>query len=214
MKNLKYILIIGFLIYGCESKNAEYEILKRTKIIKKDNCEIPISYPEIKGLLDKVKMGKLNEIFEDYAEHEYYAHNCKKTDIKKNQVSGNYKILLQTDSILSIEFQTLINRGRTKKDTVYHSLVINPKQKDTLKVGLLGIEPNEIIPNFERGMIYPYIQKYSSKNNDYVNLIAYETGSNYVITWAISEKNFIVYVGGEGEWFGNKKIEIPLNELK
>jgi hypothetical protein len=214
MKTLKYILIIGLLIYACESKNTDYEILNRTKIIKKDNCEIPILYPEIKGLLDKVKMAKLNEIFEDFAEHEYYAHNCDKTNIEKNQVTGNYKILLQTDSILSIEFQTLINRGGTKKDTVYHSLVINPKQKDTLKDRLLIIEPNEIIPNFVRGMIYPYIQKYSSENNDYVNLLAYETGSNYVITWAISEKNLIIYVGGEGEFFGHHKIEIPLSDLK
>jgi hypothetical protein len=133
---------------------------------------------------------------------------------EKNQVIGNYKILLQTDSILSFEFQTLINRGEKKKDTIYHSIVINPKQKDTLKLGLLVIEPNQIIPNFKRGMIYPYIQKYKSENNTSVNLLAYETGSNYAITWAISENNFIVYVGGEGELFGKNKVEIPLNELK
>lgn len=213
MKTYIYIFIIGFLICGCESKNTEYEVLNRKKIIKKDYCEIPISFPEIIGLSDKLKMTKMNEILEDFVEHEYYARNCEMNDITKSQVKGDFKILLQTDSILSIEFQTLINSGGTKIDTIYHSFVVNPEQKETPKVELLAIRPKQIIPNFERGMIYPYIQKYCTDNNFHVNLLAYKTGSNYIITWAISEKYFIVYVGGEGEWYGDKKIKIPLKEI-
>ena len=210
MKHLKYILIFGILIYSCQSNRDGYEITERTEIIKKDNCEIPISFPEVSGLSDKEKTKKLNKVLKEFPEHEYYAQNCK--EFGERNVKGDYRVLLKTDSILSIEFRTLIERKNKKVDTVYHSVVVNPK--DTTEFGVVGIEPDKIIPNFERGKIYPYVKKYSAENNNYINLLAYETGSNYVITWAISDKDFILYVGGEGEWFGNNRIRIPLNELK
>ena len=200
------------MIYGCQSNRDGYQIRERTEIIKKDNCAVPISYPEISGLADKEKTRKLNKVLKEFPEHEYYAKNCE--ELGESNVKGDYRVLLKTDSILSIEFRTLIERKNKKVDTVYHSVVVNPKVKDTTEFGIVGIEPNEIIPNFERGKIYPYVKKYSTENNDYINLLAYETGSNYVITWAISDKDFILYVGGEGEWFGNNRIKIPLNELK
>ena len=212
MKTLKYILVFGILIYSCQSKQDKYELKRRSEIIRKDNCRVPISFPEISDLADKEIMNKLNRVFKELPEHEYYANNCE--NIEESNVRGDYRVLLKTDSILSIEFQTLIERKNKNVDTIYHSAVINPKLKDTTEFGIIGIEPNEIIPNFERGKIYPYVKKYSIENKDYINLLAYETGSNYVITWAVSDKDFILYVGGEGEWFGNKKIKIPLNELK
>ena len=212
MKTLKYILIFGILIYSCQSNRDGYAINERNEIITKDKCKIPISYPEISGLADREKTNKLNKILKEFPEHEYYARKCENNG--KSNVKGDYQILLQNDSILSIEFRTLIERQNKKVDTVYHSIVLNPKAKDTNEIGIVGIEPNEIIPNYERGKIYPYVKKYSVENNDYINLLAYETGSNYVITWAVSDKDFIIYVGGEGEWFGNNRIKIPLNELK
>ncbi len=212
MKTLKYILIFGFLIYSCESNRDGYKITERTEIITKDKCKIPISYPEISGLADKEKVNKLNKILKEFPEHEYYAKNCENNE--ESNVKGDYQILLQSDSILSIEFRTLIERQNKKIDTVYHSVVLNPKAEDTTEFAIVGIEPNEIIPNFERGKIYPYVKKYNTENNDSINLLAYETGNNYVITWAVSDKDFILYVGGEGEWFGNNRIKIPLNELK
>ena len=58
-----------------------------------------------------------------------------------------------------------------------------------------------------------YINYYSKRNKVAINLLAYETGSNYNITWSISNKYLNIYAGGEGEWFGEYKIQIPLNEL-
>jgi hypothetical protein len=206
--------MITFFIYGCKRKNDDYEIIKRTKIISKNNCQIKISYPEIKGLADIEKMSRLNKVLEEWPEHEYYAKNCEHKEDKKDAIIGEYQILLKTDSILSIEFRTLIPHENLKPDTIYHSVVVNPKQSYKSKNGIVGIEPEQIIPNFNRGMIFPYIEKYSVKNKKHINLLAYKTGSNYIITWAISKNDFIVYVGGEGEWFGENKIIIPLNKLK
>jgi hypothetical protein len=212
MKHLNYILLLGFLICGCEQNNDGYKIKNRTKTISKENCQVAISFPEIINLDDDEKMAKLNQVLENFPEHEYYARNCGKDN--QNKIRGEYQVLLQNDSILSVEFRTLIQRANKKVDTVYHSVVVNPNRKSTLENEILGIEPNEIIPNFKRGMIYSYIEKYSSENENYINLLAYETGSNYVITWAVTEKEFIVYVGGEGEWFGHNRVKIPISELK
>ena len=201
------------MINSCQKSNCGYEIIKRNKTITKDNCKIPISFPEIRGLADKERMTKLNEIFEKIPDHEFYAKDCEQKG--KSKVIGNYEILLQNDSILSIEFQTLIERQNKRIDTVYHTVVVNPKVKDTSKFGILGIEPNKIVTNFDRGKIYPYIKKYSTeKLKNQINLLAYEKGSNYEITWAVSEKDFIIYLGGEGEWFGKNKLKIPLDKLK
>lgn len=214
MKHLLNIFIILFFIYGCESNKSGYEIVKRTKTISKNNCQLQISFPEIKGLPDVKKMDALNKVLERFPDHEYYAKDCGQMKIKKNDILGDYQILLQNDSILSIEFQTLIRRENLKTDTIYHSIVANPKQNYNPKNGIVGIEPKQIVPNFNRGMIYPWVKKYSIEKNKHINLLAYKTDSNYIITWSVSEKDFIVYVGGEGEWFGRNKIKIPLKELK
>ena len=212
MKTLKYILIFGILTYSCKSNQDRYEITEQNEIISKDKCKISISYPEISGLTDKEKTNKLNKILKEFPEHDYYAGNCE--TYGESNVKGDYQILLQNDSILSIEFRTLIERQNKKVDTVYHSIVLNPKANDTSQIGIVGIEPNEIIPNFERGKIYPFVKKYNTENENHINLLAYETGSNYAITWAISDKDFILYVGGEGELYGNERIKIPLNKLR
>ena len=99
-------------------------------------------------------------------------------------------------------------------DTVYHSIVLNPKKIGDKEFSYFQPDPKFVIENFDRGDLYKYVEEYNTKNNDKVNLLAYESGSNYVITWGISENEFLLYVGGEGEWFGNDKIRIPINELK
>ena len=213
MKYFKYIFVIIFFIYGCESNKNSYEIVKRTKTISKNNRQFQISFPEIKGFPDIEKMDKLNKALEKFPEHEYYAKDCGQKKAK-SEILGDYQILLKNDSILSIEFQTLIQRENLKTDTIYHSFVINPEKSYKSKNGIIGIEPKQILPNFNRGMIYPSIKKFSIENNKHINLLAYETNSNYIITWAISEKDFIIYVGGEGEWYGRNKIKIPLEKLK
>jgi len=214
MKPQIYILIFGILIFGCKSEKGEYEIINQTKIVNKENCKIQISFPKIKGIKSKEKLIKLNELLENIPEHEYYAKNCGKTETGKFKVKGEYEILLKTDSILSIEFRTLINREKQKTDTIYQSIVLNPNRKIKSEFYELLINIENVIPNFERGMIYPFIKKYSLENKLAINLLAYETGSNYAITWAITKDNIIFYTGGEGEMFGNNKIEIPLNKLK
>ena len=212
MKQLIFIIII--FIYGCESRKNDYEIIRREKTVSKNNCQIKISFPEIKGLRDVKKMAIINKVLEKFPEHEYYAHNCEERKINRNKVSGDYQILLKNDSILSIEFRTLKQLKNLKTDTIYHTIVINPKVNYDSKNGIVGIEPKQILPNFQRGMIYPYIKKYNIENNENINLLAYETGSNYIITWAVSKTDFIVYPGGEGEWYGKTKIKIPLEKLK
>lgn len=216
MKQLKYISIIGILILNSCSNSEEYKIEKNFKsVVNNQNCQIEYYYP--KFISNKSKKGEieLNEILEKYADYEHYAQRCDEKKVEKRIIKGDYKITLKTEDKLSIEFRTvIINFGGNRMDTIYHSIVLNPKKIGDKEFSFFQSDPKFVIENFDRGDLYKYVEEYNTKNQDKVNLLAYESGSNYVITWGISEDNFLLYVGGEGEWFGNDKIEIPINELK
>ncbi len=212
MKKLKYIILFLVLtLLGCQTGNSNYEVLTKSKTVEKGDCKIPVNYPQINGELDSANLNKINDLLEKFPEHEYYAHNCKSNN--PQLVSGKFEVLLKTDSVLCIEYQTDIEDNNGYR-TIFHSLVINPNKDASSDLGLIGQEPCDLIPNFDRGRILPYIKKYNSDNKDNINLLAYESGSNYVITWGITENHFIIYPGGEGEWFGYDKIEIPLSDFK
>lgn len=212
MKAYKTTIILLLLIFiGCQTDKANYEVLTQSKTIEKGDCKVPVNYPQIKWKLDKADQNKVNEMLEKLPEHEYYAQNCSSEN--PQLVSGKFEILLKTDSVLCIEYQTDITYKNENK-RIFHSLVINPNKDASIDFGSLGIEPVDLIPNFDRGKILPYIERYNLENKANINILAYQKGSNYAITWGITESHFIVYPGGEGEWFGNDKIEIPLNELK
>ncbi len=76
MKQIYQIIIIGFLIASCQSNVEKYYIVKRKKIVTENNCNLPIEYPEIKGLEQKKKLKNLNQVLENFPEHEYYANIC------------------------------------------------------------------------------------------------------------------------------------------
>jgi len=216
MKQLKYISLIGILILNSCSNSEEYTIEKNFKtVVNNQNCQIEYSYPKFISNDSKDEEAELNAILEKYVDYAYYAHRCDKKIDEKRIIKGDYNITLKTEDKLSIEFITeIIHFGGNRMDTVYHSIVLNPKKIGDKEFSIFQPDPKFVIPNFDKGDLHKYVEEYNSNHFDKVNLIAYESESNYVITWGISENDFILYVGGEGEWFGKDKIRIPINELK
>jgi hypothetical protein len=211
MNYSKYFLISFLpLLFGCQSDNSSYEVLTKSKIIKKEYCEVPVDYPQIKWKFDNKNHGKINEMLEKLPDHEYYAKNCSSSN--PQVAKGRFVVLLKTDSILCVEYQTDIKYKKEHR-MVFHSLVINPNKDASVGFGSIGVEPKDLIPNFDRSKILPYIEKYNLDNKDNINLLAYQKGSNYAITWGITKSHLIIYPGGEGEWFGYDKIKIPLSEF-
>ena len=197
------------LIIGCNNKNNNYKIINKSKIIKTDDCPVSISYPKIIGLGQKIKMKNLNEVLEKYPEHESYSFLCN----SNHSVKGEYEVLLKSDSILSIEFRTVIKDKKQKKsDTIYQTVVLNPNKKNDDEIRALELK--DIFPNFKREIIYPFIEDYEKRNKVGINLLAYKTDSNYYITWSISDKYLIIYAGDEGEGDGKYKIKIPMSRIK
>lgn len=215
MKQLKYIAIIGILLLNRCSSWEGYELQKNFKsIVNNENCQVEYYYPKFTSNHSELELTELNALLEKYADYENYAHRCDEKVSEKRIIKGDYNITLKTKDKLSIEFITeFIHFGGKRLDTIYHSIVLNPKKIGDKEFSFFQPDPTFIIPNFDRGDLYKYVEVYNSKNRDKINLLAYESGSNYVITWGISENDFLLYVGGEGEWFGNDKIRIPINEL-
>lgn len=215
MKRTIYILFALLLFLSCQRK-SELSLERRHKVlIDNNNCDISFYYPEI--IVDETikSMSELNEILYRIVDYEHYSHNCNINKTEKNVIKGDYNVLFQTDSILSIEYLTFIENYRGNKfDTVYHSLVLNTELKQKNKWDLLwGTSPELFLPNFDRSKIKPFVIEYNKTANHPANILAYESGSNYVITWGMTKDKFIIYVGGEGEAHGYEKIEIQLSEI-
>jgi len=216
MGKLKYLFILHILLFSSCSNSTDYKIERKFKsVINNENCQLEFYFPEIEVKGSNVNLSELNGILEKYADHEYYGQRCDETKIKKRIVKGDYVITLQTEDILSIEFTTDISQsGQQAIPTVYHSLVMNPKKINEKEYSLIQLGPESLFSNFDRGVLKKYVEKFNKTNNSIVNLLAYDSGSTYAITWGLTRDNFILYVGGEGEWFGYDKIEIPIAEIK
>jgi len=200
------------ILFGCTNLE-EYKIERKFKVIANNkNCKIEYYYPKF---LSSNSTLVVNELFEKYVDYDYYNRNCDEREKGKLIIKGDYQITLQTTDLLSIEFLTEIFVDDHKYiDTVYQSLVLNPKKRNEKKISKFLFDLRLLTPNFDRGKLYKYAKEFNEKSQNKINLRAYETNSNYAISWGLTQNDFLLYVGGEGEWFGYDKIRIPLTELK
>jgi len=177
------------------------------------NCQIQFNYPKVHS--SSLGFSNLNGLLKNIPDYNYHAQNCDDSRFSKTSIEGDFKILLQTDEFLSIEF---IKRFKSddinKVDSMISGFVINPIAFETNKGSKGEINIHSIIPNFKRGSLYKYVKQYNETRKANVNLNAYQSESNYHINWTITDRDFILYLGGEGEIFGHDKISIPLDELK
>jgi hypothetical protein len=210
MRKIKYIILI--FLSSC-SDSVDYNIGRKFKsFIANENCLIEFYFPEVRLRDSSLNLTELNDLLERLPDYKYHGHRCDEVNVNKRIIKGDYKVGLQNEDVLSIEFITQIGQsGEQRVMTVYHSLVMNPKKFDENKYLL---EPEKLFPNFDRGVLKKYVENFNKTNNQTVNLLAYNTGSNYAITWGLTEEKFILYVGGEGEAFGYDRIEIPIGEVK
>ena len=128
-----------------------------------------------------------------------------------NNVSkrSTYKVLVQNDTLLSVEFTFT----QIDLDTIYdynyyeyYSLPMNPSTGEFFDVSrFLG---DDVKP-----LLYKYVDEYCKKEDFSVNMLSYTVERNTVLTWGFDEKHFILYIGGEGEGHGFRKVFIPLEEF-
>jgi hypothetical protein len=213
MRKINYEAILHLIVLNSCSDSLDYNIERKFKsLIANDNCLIEFYFPEMRLKDSRLNLIELNDLLEQFPDYEYQGHRCDEANVNKRIVKGDYKIMLQEDDILSIEFMTHISQvGEQSTRTVYHSLVMNPKEFNENKYSL---DPESLFSNFDRKVLKKHVENFNKTNNQTVNLLAYDTGSNYAITWGLTKETFILYVGGEGEAFGYDKIEIPIDEIK
>lgn len=213
MRKAFYILFILTFFVNCQSETKVSFIKKHTILVDNDYCDISFYYPELDVDEDSLD---LNEILYHIPDYEFYSHRCEKKSDSKKVVKGDYEIVYQDDSLVSIEFLTIKSYENVKvQDTIYHSIVMNIKSEKKNKWELLwGESPELILKNFDRGKLKPYVKKYNQTSKYGVNILAYETESRYNITWGMTKDDFLLYVGGEGEAFGYDKLVIPFKNLK
>ena len=194
MKKINYIAVLILIVLSSCSDSVDYNIERKFKsFIATENCSIEFYFPEVRLRDSRLNLTELNDLLERLPDYKYHGHRCNEANVNKRIIKGDYKIGLQNKDVLSIEFITQIGQsGEQRVMTVYHSLVVNPKKFDENKYLL---NPENLFSNFDRGILKKYVESFNKTNNQTVNLLAYKIGTNYAITWGLTEEKFILYVG-------------------
>lgn len=204
------LLFISATFNGC-SIEGTYSVTKKHRIIISDQqCKVSYYFPVIATNSNNDAFYETNKLLRQIGDYDQHAANCIKSSgtgaPEKISIEGDFNVLMATDSILSIEFISTRQTGTAAPRQVYISIVINPFTRKQLSL-------EELLPGFNRKMIYPFIKEVSVKNGNAINMLAYEEGSNYVITYGITKEKLLIYPGDEGEGRGLFKVEIPLSEI-
>ena len=207
------VALLGLMGWGsCTNPNG-YRVERKFKsLVDDERCSVSFFYPALKWD-DGTTNRELDFILENCVEYEQYTRNCDAHTGAKNVIKGDFKVTFATKDLLSIEFtEDVLSYGGREKHQIYHSIVLNP---ELLKTGQIAAfeRPEDLFPQFDRGRLYPFVSAYNGKHQRQINLRAYETGSNYALNWGISATDLILYVGGEGECYGEDRIFIPLDAL-
>jgi len=175
------------------------------------SCQINYRYPEIKSR-NKAdsKLIALNNALKSVGEFETFIDRCnpKSPQFMKafKKYDCDYNITLQTDSMLSIEIQNTAYYNDDFKYTRFNSFLLNTKNWTQIPL-------ENLFNGLDRGKIYPFIVDYNKRTGKNINLLAYQSKSNYALTYGMTRDSLVIYVGGEGEWFGNDKVFIPIKKL-
>ncbi|MEM9821999.1 MAG: hypothetical protein AAF985_13040 [Bacteroidota bacterium] len=212
IKQWSILCMIGMGFASCHQTNP-YHIQRTLKTIQQNNCKLTLYYPQIVIEEPSPQVEELNRLLEIHGAFEDHLRRCKETQEQLTVVKGDFRVTLQSQELLSIEFITEQLFGEVS-DTTYHSLVLNPSKIDEGLLSYLSIELGQLIPQLDRGDLLPYVRRYNEKKKATINLAAYKKGNKHAIVWGVSERHLLLYVGGEGEFFGQDEIAIPLAELE
>ena len=129
---------------------------------------------------------------------------------EKIVIEGTFETLYESDSLITIEIKTILESYYGNyNDTIYECLMFNPKVKFEMNNFFLPY----LKERFDRSKIRPYLNGLKLNKDRVINMLAYEKDSKYSITYGLTDKDLILYVGDEGEFRGFKKVIIPLNTI-
>ncbi|MBR9923361.1 MAG: hypothetical protein GYB31_21215, partial [Bacteroidetes bacterium] len=184
-----------------------FEVLSKTRSVETPAYSAKATYPQIRGPFPDSILSKTNEFLAERGEVSFETPSSMKEELLgldlDVSVVSDYRVLFENDSLLSFEIWTIKTHLNSIADTSYYPLVLN---KSDLR---WYVVPEALFPQFDRELLRPFLpfgEKHFHKES-------YETGANSGISWCLAEDAFILYPGGEGEFFGKFRVEIPIEEL-
>ena len=204
---IKILLLILSVVHlsglvGCLNKR-DYLIIKLNENIStKNGCSAILSYPLIKTFKLEKNVERLNTYLKEIFEINKIIRECSlNISSKEIKLFGEYSIILETDSLVCLEYNL---SNSLNSDTIYKAIFINPKEFKIVEIENL----------FNSNKLIPWIKKYIEEKKVDINLSIYEENNWKSINYGLTDASFVLYMGGEGEFYGNHKIKISLNDLK
>ena len=186
----KYIFIATlFLANLLYSSASTYQIIDSVAV---DTNGCKYQYPVLVSNAPDSCVKMVNRVLREYS----------KTIFGDGFRKYGYSILFDSDSLVCFEFRVKYDQ----KITFYSSVCIDPSKAQVVLP----------LPYLDRKKLYPFVKKYFNEvSSDVYGSKAYHYGGGggANLIYGITKSNLVLYIGGEGELYGDDRLEIPFKKL-
>jgi hypothetical protein len=186
----KYIFIASlFLTNLLYSSAGTYQIIDSVTV---DTNGCKYHYPILVSNAPDSCFKKVNKFLREYSKM-IFGDGFRKYE---------YSILFDSDSLLCFEFRVKYDQ----KITLYSSVCIDPSKAQVVLP----------LPYLDRKKLYPFVVKYfnEASSDAYGSKAYHYGGGGYAnLIYGITKSNLVLYIGGEGELYGDDRLEIPFKKL-
>lgn len=201
------VVALAFFIVVVACRNEQNPRLRHYEEILADKPAFKVvhRYPQLTSYYpDSLRMG-INTALRSTTDVDRYLESCTNKQ-KPTQIISDYRVLLNNDSILSLEFKLTRKSAGGVARVTYFPIVL---PADTFRLEFY----EDVEKHLHRQKLWPYVQQLSLEQGKSFNHEAYKKGSRYHINFAFSEDSLILYPGGEGEFHGFYRLPIPLKKV-
>ncbi len=203
------LLFICSALIAC-NKDLNYQVKGQDlKLSDEKTCKIQHHYPQLIGLSDSLLQEGLNRYLRETTGLFAASANCIKDSVTTD-LTSDYKLHLQRDTVLSIELIRKAKQANSKeiKETYFPLTVKFPEGY---------FLPLEFVLNERQwGKMTEYLKKWQAKwpKQRRYNEASYIWGDNDLIPYCLSSDSLILFPGGEGENQSWQRHSIALKDLE
>lgn len=204
----QFFMLISVVLWfvGCTNKATRILYLAEQKEVLRNDAKVNVvsKFPIIVSSKPDSKIDSLNGLLKHINHLEQLVKKDFDAKDEKVNVIGNYSILSNTENIACLEFLVSIP---AKNKNVYRPVFIDLNKKKR-------IDPNDVFEISDSRELLPYIKQFCDSIHTEINVSVYERNDGTALVYGVTDENIILYLGGEGEDYGNYRISIPIINLR
>jgi hypothetical protein len=195
--------VVGFT--GCTEFAGDSYLTERREVLRNDSKVNVVSiFPVIISSKSDLRIDSLNRFLKNVNHLDKLIKKDFNTEDEKVSVIGNYSILSNSENVVCLEFLVSVS---IKNKKIYKPIFIDLNKKRR-------IDPDDVFEINDTRELLPYIKEFCDSTRVEINVSIYERNDETALVYGITDDKVILYLGGEGEDYGNYRISIPIVNLR